>query len=624
MDELPVQPDHVGEQPLGEPVLAHHPGREPRALVGELEVPVALDGEQAVALHPGHGLADRRAALVQPLGDPGAQRHDALLDQLVDGAEVHLGGVDQVAHPAILSHRRLGRVGRLAQWSRCVPTTTVMWFRRDLRLADNPALLEAVRRPTACCRCSCSTRRCGGRPGRPAAAYLAASLRALDASLRQRRRRLVVVRGDPVRQVRAGRAGGRRRAGARRRRLRPLRPPARPRGRAGAGRRRHRAGPHRLAVRRRAGPGDQRLAATPYKVFTPFSKAWPEHGWRGPVDAPTGAQLARARRAPSTIPDADAARRARAARGRRGRGPRRWQAFLDDGLADYDDDRDRPDLDATSRMSVHLKWGEIHPRTMLADLAAARRRRRRRYRKELAWREFYADVLFQRPETAREYLRPEFARDGVRRAGRRSSTRGSEGRTGFPIVDAGMRQLRADRLDAQPGADDRGELPGQGPAPRVAARRPALHAAGWSTATWPPTSTAGSGPPGCGTDAAPYFRVFNPTTPGREVRPRRRLRPALGAGARRPDGARPARADGGTRRTLVGYPAPIVDHAEERHEALDALREDQAHDRAVLTRSPRPLQRAGALRQRRLDAGAVAALAELECPDRGRPGRRSR
>ncbi len=104
VDELPVEADDVGEQPLGEPVLAHHPGREPVALLGELEVAVALDGEQAVALHPGHGLGDGRPALVEPLGDPGTQRDDPLLDQLVDGPQVHLGGVDQIAHPAILSY----------------------------------------------------------------------------------------------------------------------------------------------------------------------------------------------------------------------------------------------------------------------------------------------------------------------------------------------------------------------------------------------------------------------------------------------------------------------------------------------------------------------------------------
>ena len=66
------------------------------AQLGERQVPVALDGEQAVALHPGDGLAHGRAALLQPLGDPGAQRRHPLLFQLEDGAQVHLGGVDQV------------------------------------------------------------------------------------------------------------------------------------------------------------------------------------------------------------------------------------------------------------------------------------------------------------------------------------------------------------------------------------------------------------------------------------------------------------------------------------------------------------------------------------------------
>ena len=117
VDQLPGQPDDVGEQPLGQPVLAHHPGGEAAPFVGQLEVPVPLDREQTVPLHPGHGLAHRGAALVEPLRDPGAQRHDALLDQLVDGPEVHLGGVDEVAHQAILTDvttaAGLGRAGKV-------------------------------------------------------------------------------------------------------------------------------------------------------------------------------------------------------------------------------------------------------------------------------------------------------------------------------------------------------------------------------------------------------------------------------------------------------------------------------------------------------------------------------
>ena len=98
VDELPVEADHVGEEPLGQAVLAHHPGGKSVPLGGQLEVSVALDGHQAVALHARDRLRHRRPGLVKPLRDPGTQRHDALFDQLVDGPEVHLRGVDQVAH----------------------------------------------------------------------------------------------------------------------------------------------------------------------------------------------------------------------------------------------------------------------------------------------------------------------------------------------------------------------------------------------------------------------------------------------------------------------------------------------------------------------------------------------
>ena len=159
------------------------------ALVGELEVAVALDGEQAVALHPGHGLRDGRTALVQPLGDPGAQRDDALLDQLVDGPEVHLGGVDQVAHPRHSPPSTPERTDpggpRLAAVGRDELHAAVMWFRRDLRLADNPALLEAAGPTGGVLPLFVLDPALWGPAGLPRRAYLGASLRALDASLRR-------------------------------------------------------------------------------------------------------------------------------------------------------------------------------------------------------------------------------------------------------------------------------------------------------------------------------------------------------------------------------------------------------------------------------------------------------
>jgi hypothetical protein len=94
--------DHVDEEELGQAVLAHYRDRVGAAGIGEVQVPVALDGEQAVALHAGDGLADGRAALVQPLGDAGTQRRHTLLFELEDGLEVHLSGIDQVVHGAAL------------------------------------------------------------------------------------------------------------------------------------------------------------------------------------------------------------------------------------------------------------------------------------------------------------------------------------------------------------------------------------------------------------------------------------------------------------------------------------------------------------------------------------------
>ena len=146
----------------------------------------------------------------------------------------------------------------------------------------------------------------------------------------------------------------------------------------------------------------------PYKVYTPFSKAWAEHGWRGPVDAPSGGSWVELEDDTTDIPDPELPAGLELPEAGEVAARRRWEAYLEQ-VADYDEVRNDPGRDATSRMSVHLKYGEIHPRTMLADLAPLRSSGAATYRKELAWREFYADVLHARPDTAREYLRPEYA-----------------------------------------------------------------------------------------------------------------------------------------------------------------------------------------------------------------------
>lgn len=436
-----------------------------------------------------------------------------------------------------------------------------MWFRRDLRAGDNPALLHALDDgPTL--PLFVLDPALWGPAGLPRQAYLVESLRSLSRDVP-----LSVVHGDPVSQVvQAAKAVGASsvHVAADHGPYGKQRDEAVAEALEEAGIAFVRTGsPYAVAPGRVvSGSGD------PYKVYTPFSKAWAEHGWRDPVDPPKDPHWRHLKDTVDlpdvTLPDGLTLPPAGEAAALE-----RWHTFLDH-IEGYDDDRDRMGVDGTSRMSTYLKWGEIHPRTMLADLAPLRSDGSRVYRKELAWREFYADVLDARPETAREYLRPEYARmpyidpdssDSHFDAWRR-------GRTGFPIVDAGMRQLRATgwmhnrvrmivasflvkdlHLEWQHGARHfmhwlvDGDL--------------ASNQHGWQ---W----TAGSG-----TDASPFFRVFNPTTQGKKFDPPggyiRQWVEELSDLEKVPDPHEPS----DKVRDLVGYPVAVVDHKAERQDALD-------------------------------------------------------
>ncbi len=202
----------------------------------------------------------------------------------------------------------------MAGWA---PMPSVMWFRRDLRLSDNPALLEAaadgdvlplfVLDPAL-----------WGPAGPSRRAYLAASLRALDASLRERGRTPLRGPRRPGAAGRPGRAGGRRRAGPRRGRHRALRPRPRRAGRGRPRRRRRRAGPHRLGVRRGPGPRPERL-----RRALPRLHAVLEGLDRPRLARPRGPAGRRGLAGPRRDhgdPRPGPARRPRAAGGRRGRG----------------------------------------------------------------------------------------------------------------------------------------------------------------------------------------------------------------------------------------------------------------------------------------------------------------
>ncbi len=438
------------------------------------------------------------------------------------------------------------------------PALSVMWFRRDLRLRDHPALAAAAAQGpvTALFVLDDALLRSDGGPR---TAYLHRTLRALDADLRAHGGRLTVRRGRPERVVPTLVAD----VGAS---AVHVSADYAPYGAARDERVRSALGDVPLVATGSpyaVAPGRVRKAdGEPYQVFTPFFRAWLAHGWRAPADSdPARVDW---RSAPGDgIPDEppgatelpDAGERAALAT---------WARFRDEHLGSYGVDRNRPDLDRSSHLSPHLKFGTIHPRTLLADLAGGGDA----YQRQLCWREFYASILYHWPDSAFGYFRPQLRNmlydDGARADERFAAW--AQGRTGYPIVDAGMRQLLATgwmhnrvrliaasflvkdlHLEWTRGARHfmdhliDGDL--------------ANNQHGWQ---W----TAGTG-----TDAAPYFRIFNPTTQAKKFDPQgayvRRWVPELNA---LPDKVvhEPWTLDP----PPPGYPARIVDHDTERAESL--------------------------------------------------------
>ena len=248
-------------------------------------------------------------------------------------------------------------------------------------------------------------------------------------------------------------------------------------------------------------------------------------------------------------------------------------SFLDETLASYREARDLPAVEGTSRLSPHLAFGEISPRQVwraasTRGLSAATDK----FLAELGWREFAYSLLFHFGDLAQRNFRPEFDafpwsdEDDTVEAWRR-------GRTGYPIVDAGLRQLwatgwmhnrvrmiAASFLTKDLMIDWR--LGERWFWDTLVDADPANNATGWQWVT------------GSGADAAPYFRVFNPVLQGEKFDPSgdyvRRWVPELAQPAGRDH---PSAVDGRSRKLPAEiYPERIVDHAAARGRALDAFR----------------------------------------------------
>lgn len=450
----------------------------------------------------------------------------------------------------------------------------IVWFRRDLRVADNTALNRAADsgRPVLAVYVISDSDTGGARRW-----WLHHSLLALHADLEAMGGTLLVLAGDPA-DVLAGLAG---RTGASVVYCQKLFEP----------------GDDALLSRlRQALPGDCRLNAnndrlltepgavltgsgTPFKVFTPFYRA----AASVPVEPPETRQPGEFYQhdidsdregLDGLLPTPDWASEF----------PVTWtpgEAGAADRLAAatksasaYGENRDRPDIEGTTRLSPHLYFGEISPRMVLHALRPIKDAEP--LVRQLYWREFSYHLLVENPDMPSSPLRTEFTHfpwvedDELLRCWQR-------GRTGYPIVDAGMRQLwrtgwmhNRVRMVVASFLVKHLLIPWQDGADwfldTLVDADLANNSAGWQWVA------------GCGTDASPYFRIFNPITQGKKFDPEgdyvRRYVPELSRLPRKfiHEPWTASREELARFGVELGkdYPQPVVEHKEARQRALDA------------------------------------------------------
>lgn len=464
-------------------------------------------------------------------------------------------------------------------------STAIVWFRRDLRLADNPALELALRRHARVLLLYIHAPReeAPWAPGAASRWWLHHSLVALQGSLQSRGAALQIRRGDSlavltelVKNSGADAVYWNRlyepalvaRDARIKQALRAL------------GVQAHSTNAHLLAEPWEVATGQ----GGPYRVFTPF--------WRN------------LRTALQPRPPADAPRHIAAFPGDGGLSPQElrlqpripwdaglhanWQpgeagaaaaldAFGAAALRGYATQRDLPATPGTSRLSPHLHFGEISPRQIHWRLVELGRERGEAWReaaepflRELGWREFAHHLLYHFPQTPQADLNPQFAAFDWREPDAGTLAAWQQGRTGIPIIDAGLRELwhtgwmhnRVRMLVASFLCKN--------------LRLHWRHGARWFWDTLVDADLANNTlgwqwSAGTGADAAPYFRIFNPVTQGERFDTDgayvKRWLPELAALPFKHIHA-PWKQPALLARS--GYPAPIVDLAESRAAALAA------------------------------------------------------
>lgn len=441
--------------------------------------------------------------------------------------------------------------------------TAIWWIRRDLRLEDNRALSEALRAAESVVPVFIlDPKLLGSRyNSERRTAFLFGGLRALDASLRERGSRLVLREGDPEHEI--GKLKEEVSAGAifAEQDVSPY------------ARRRDRRIAEKLPLHGVWGvsvltPRDVLKAdGDPYTTFTPYSRAFRRvaaarstKAWKAPARLSTPVKIASlaipASPAPLAVLPGEEEALARLARFARG------------SIFEYAETRNRLDREGTSGLSPYLRFGMISARRVFAAAGAAFERAKESqaresalsFQTELIWREFYLAILYHFPEVRSRSFRPE-TRSVPWRDAESDFRAWCEGRTGYPLVDAAMRQLSSTGL-----MHNRARMVTAAFLTKhllIDWRRgeewfmkhlidgdPAANNGGWQWSA------------GTGTDAAPYFRIFNPTLQGKRFDPEgayvRRYLPELE----------------GEETSKIHEPRhPIVSHTEARIRALAAFQQ---------------------------------------------------
>lgn len=449
----------------------------------------------------------------------------------------------------------------------CAPT--IVWFRQDLRLADNPALDAASKRggPVIPVYLWSPEDEGDWPPGAASRWWLHQSLRALDASLRGKGSRLILARGKSHAVLGKLVAQSGADAVYCNRRYEPAAIECESRVAAELEKRGVQFASSNSALL--AEPTELlNLSGNPYRVYTPYLRrvlrdVKPSSPLRAPPklkpprEWPHSEALSAFKLMPKIPWYAQMAERW--SPGEEG-AQASLKRFLRQGLANYRQAREQPAKRGTSGLSPHLHFGEIGPRQIWHALGP--HGRASTFLHQLVWREFAYHLLYHFPETPTKPLRPEFARFPWRRNARHLSA-WQKGRTGIPMVDAGMRELwstgvmhnRVRMIVASFLAKN--------------LLQPWQDGARWFWDTLVDADLANNTMnwqwvAGSGADAAPYFRIFNPLTQGKRYDPEgayvSRWIPELTAGS---------------------CQAPIVDLATTREAALDAYAKNASKGRIV-------------------------------------------